>query len=155
MAEKFVVYVSAPPEGEAEAAGNKLAELLKLEPSKVRSLVRRLPDVVTRPVSQREALAAGRRFQQAGLNAEVRDAQTHAVVTRLDAQPAANEGASGGVAWADEPETATDWARPSQPTETPTETPEERAYGRSSRIIEPKRPETEPEPTFEPTPAAA
>lgn len=155
MADKFVVYVSAPPEGEAEAAGNKLAELLKLEPSKVRSLVRRLPDVVTRPVSQREALAAGRRFQQAGLNAEVRDAQTHAVVTRLDAQPAANEGASGGVAWADEPETATDWARPSQPTETPTETPEERAYGRSSRIIEPKRPETEPEPTFEPTPAAA
>ena len=37
MAEKFVVYVFAPPEGEAEAAGNKLAELLKLEPSKVRA----------------------------------------------------------------------------------------------------------------------
>lgn len=117
MAEKFVVYVFAPPEGEAEAAGSKLAELLKLEPSKVRGLLRRLPDVVTRPVSEREAMVAGRRFQQAGFAAEVRDADTHALITRLDAEPAEP---ADSLAWADETEA-------------------ERAYGRSSRIIEPKR----------------
>ena len=71
MAEKFVVYVSAPPEG-VEAAGNRLAELLKLDPAKVQGLVRRLPAVVTRPVSEREARVAAERFQQAGFGAEIR-----------------------------------------------------------------------------------
>src|SRR5690606_17647693 len=125
---KFVVYVFAPPEGEAEAAGNKLAELLKLEPSKMKGLLRRLPDVVTRPVSEREAMVAGRRFQQAGFEAEVRDADTQAVVTHL---PPEDPEQSASVTWADEPAEHTPYTEQ-------TETEEERAFGRSSRIIEPK-----------------
>lgn len=160
MAEKFVVYVFAPPEGEAEAAGNKLAELLKLEPSKVRGLISRLPNVVTRPVSEREAMVAGRRFQQAGFEAEVRDAETHALITRLGSEESEPE---GGVAWADEPASGSGWqADPSTGTppgpgfgadpvtpedqygfESRTETEEERAYGRSSRIIEPRTEEAD------------
>lgn len=143
MADKFVVYVFAPPEGEAEAATNKLAELLKLEPSKVRSLVRRLPDVVTRPVSEREATVAGRRFQAAGFEAEIRDAETHALVTRLELErptetPPTPEAAApaSGVAWADE---AGDEPAAPPPYSDREESPEERLYGRSSRIIEPPR----------------
>lgn len=64
MADKFVVYVSAPPPGEAEAAAQKLAELLKLDPRKVEALMRRLPDVVTRPVSEREADVAANNATQ-------------------------------------------------------------------------------------------
>src|SRR5690554_944040 len=141
MAEKFVVYVFAPPEGEAEAATNKLAELLKLEPAKVRSLVRRLPDVVTRPVSEREATVAGRRFQAAGFETEIRDAETHALVTRLPVErPAGAADAAapaGGLAWADEP--GDEPAAPPPPADDREETAEERLYGRSSRIIEPPR----------------
>lgn len=143
MADKFVVYVFAPPEGEAEAATNKLAELLKLEPSKVRSLVRRLPDVVTRPVSEREATVAGRRFQAAGFEAEIRDAETHALVTRLElerpteAPPTPDAAApASGVAWADE---VGDEPAAPPPYSDREESPEERLYGRSSRIIEPPR----------------
>ncbi|MFA5594021.1 MAG: HAMP domain-containing protein [Trueperaceae bacterium] len=177
MAEKFVVYVFAPPEGEAEAAGNKLAELLKLEPSKVRGLIKRLPDVVTRSVSEREAMAAGRRFQQAGFEAEVRNADTHAVHTRLGQGTSELSGEpASGLAWADESGDGADWqpehgaakdaagygfaddavtpedeygfeSRAGSGTDTQTETEEERAYGRSSRIIEPK-PKDEPEAAF-------
>ncbi len=139
MADKFVVYVFAPPEGEAEAAAVKLAELLKLEPSKVSGLIKRLPDVVTRPVSEREALAAGRRFQQAGFYGEVRDAVTHEVHTRLEGAFGAS-GATAAVAWADESESSGPAAHQPYPQ---TETPEERAFGRSTRVIEPKRDATE------------
>lgn len=155
MAEKFVVYVFAPQEGEAEAAGNRLAELLKLEPGKVRGLLRRLPDVVTRPVSEREATVAGRRFQQAGFEAEIRMADTQEVITRLSPDEPEPADTPPSVEWTHEP--AQDW-RPSTdatlhtdpephtvtPYEAPTATPEEHVYGRSSRVIEPGQHAAEP-----------
>ncbi|MFA7461263.1 MAG: hypothetical protein WCY60_09715, partial [Trueperaceae bacterium] len=186
MAEKFVVYVFAPHEGEAEAAGNKLAELLKLDPSKVRGLVRRLPDVVTRPVSEREAMVAGRRFQQAGFDAEVRNADTNELFTRLAAGNEPAPAAETGVSWADE---STDDAwdvddesdaqgagfQAEPPATSPdydygftarSETDEDRAFGRASRVIEPKaaepafqvqddEPTTTWQPPADPTPEPA
>lgn len=111
MAEKFVVYVSAPPEG-VEAAGNRLAELLKLDPAKVQGLVRRLPAVVTRPVSEREARVAAERFQQAGFGAEIRT--------------------ESGVPVGADP------ARVAEPDEEPeAPSPTDTAFGRASRVIPP------------------
>lgn len=135
MADKFVVYVFAPPAGEAEAAAVKLAELLKLEPSKVSGLIRRLPDVVTRPVSEREALAAGRRFQQAGFYGEVRNAETHEVIERLEVAGRPSPTDTAELAWADD-------GAPDYPQ---TETPEQRAFGRSTRVTEPRQPAHEAE----------
>lgn len=95
MAEKYVVYVSAPPAGEVEAAGRRLAALLKLDPNKVEGLLRRLPGLVTRPVSEREATVAAQRFQQAGFTAEVRPASRAAATLEEPAvEPASQSPAS-------------------------------------------------------------
>lgn len=55
MAEKYVVDVAAPAESEAPAVAEQLAGLLKIDVNKVRSLIRRLPDVVTKPITEQEA----------------------------------------------------------------------------------------------------
>lgn len=69
MTEKYVVEVAAPGEGEAEAAAQQLAGILNLDLHRVTSLINRLPDVVTKPISHREATVVVERFSQAGLNA--------------------------------------------------------------------------------------
>lgn len=75
MTEKYVVEVAAPLPGESDAAAAQLARILKLDLARVASLINRLPDVVTRPVSHREATVVVERFTQAGLKAHLRPAQ--------------------------------------------------------------------------------
>jgi HAMP domain-containing protein len=76
MTEKYVVEVAAPLEGESDAVANQLARILKLDLARVASLISRLPDVVTRPVSHREATVVVERFTQAGLQAHIRPAES-------------------------------------------------------------------------------
>lgn len=72
MAKEFVVEVIAPPAGDDGAVAERLGRSFNLPSTKVAALLRRLPDVVTKPITEREANAVARRFQQAGLEAVVR-----------------------------------------------------------------------------------
>lgn len=72
MAKEFVVEVIAPPAGDEGAVAERLGRSFNLPSTKVAALLRRLPDVVTKPITEREANAVARRFQQAGLEAVVR-----------------------------------------------------------------------------------
>jgi hypothetical protein len=76
MTEKYVVEVAAPREGESDAAAAQLARVLKLDVARVATLIDRLPDVVTKPISRREAAVVVERFTQAGLQAQLRQAGT-------------------------------------------------------------------------------
>jgi HAMP domain-containing protein len=78
MTEKYVVEVAAPREGESDAAAKQLARILKLDVARVASLINRLPDVVTKPISKREAAVVVERFVQAGLWAQARPASAEA-----------------------------------------------------------------------------
>ncbi len=72
MVEDYVVDVSAPSPGETAAVTQKLARILRLDQDRVATLVRRLPDVVTRPISFDEATVVVERFSKAGLRARIR-----------------------------------------------------------------------------------
>ena len=72
MVEEYVVDVSAPIAGETEAVTARLARTLKLDEERVATLIRRLPDVVTRPISFDEATVVVERFSKAGLRARIR-----------------------------------------------------------------------------------
>jgi HAMP domain-containing protein len=75
--DRYVVEIRSRPHDEEEAA-RKLAAAFKVDAGKVQGLLRRLPDVVTKAVSQAEAEAVARRFREAGLEAVVRPADTPA-----------------------------------------------------------------------------
>src|SRR5690554_5466022 len=72
MSEEYVVDVSAPAPGETQVVTERLAQVLKLDEARVGTLVRRLPDVVTRPISFDEATVVVERFSKAGLRARIR-----------------------------------------------------------------------------------
>lgn len=72
MTQEYVVDVSAPAPGESGAVTERLAQILKVDEARVATLVRRLPDVVTRPVTFDEATVVVERFSRAGLRARIR-----------------------------------------------------------------------------------
>src|SRR5690625_7512231 len=72
MSEDYVVDVSAPAPGETGVVTERLAQVLKVDEARIRTLIRRLPDVVTRPISFDEASVVVERFNSAGLRARVR-----------------------------------------------------------------------------------
>lgn len=84
MVEDYVVDVSAPSAGETAAVTGKLAQILKLDENRVATLVRRLPDVVTRPISFDEATVVVERFSKAGLRARIRKVSRDSSPTLFD-----------------------------------------------------------------------
>lgn len=72
MTQEYVVDVSAPAPGESGAVTERLARILRVDEARVATLVRRLPDVVTRPISFDEATVVVERFSRAGLRARIR-----------------------------------------------------------------------------------
>lgn len=84
MTQEYVVDVSAPAPGETEAVAGRLAQILKLDEAKVATLVRRLPDVVTRPITFDEATAVVERFSRAGLRARIRRVSRDTAPTLFD-----------------------------------------------------------------------
>jgi HAMP domain-containing protein len=78
--DRYVVEIRSRPHDEEEAA-RTLAAAFKVDTGKVRKLLKRLPDVVTKAVSQSEAEAVARRFREAGLEAVVRPADAPAPPT--------------------------------------------------------------------------
>ena len=53
-----------------------IIDVFKLKPEKAQSLLRRLPGVATKPLSQRDALIIAERFEMIGLSATTRNAET-------------------------------------------------------------------------------
>lgn len=84
MTQEYVVDVSAPAPGESEAVAGRLAQILKLDEARVVTLVRRLPDVVTRPITFDEATAVVERFSRAGLRARIRRVTRDTAPTLFD-----------------------------------------------------------------------
>ncbi len=72
MAREYVVYVAAPLASETADVAERLGTVLGLDERKVQSLLRRLPDVITKPITRSEAEAVVERFGRAGLVARVR-----------------------------------------------------------------------------------
>lgn len=103
MTQDYVVDVSAPAPGEADAVAGRLAQILKLDESRVTTLVRRLPDVVTRPVSFDEATAVVERFSRAGLRARIRKVTRESAPTLFDTPAAKPIVTSGRQPVFDEP----------------------------------------------------
>lgn len=94
MAKSYVVEVNKPSAEDPRAAAKQLAEAFKVELAKVERLIKRLPDVVTKPVSETEAVAVARRFREAGFAAEVREA---ALVTSPITAPPPQERGEGAM----------------------------------------------------------
>lgn len=85
VTEKYVVDVAAPAAGEVAVVVTHLSQILGVDSRKVASLVNRLPDVVTRPISLEEATAVVDRFSRAGLRARVRRVDRESSPTLFDA----------------------------------------------------------------------
>src|SRR5690625_7642281 len=88
MSEDYVVDVSAPAPGETGVVTERLAQVLKVDEARIRTLIRRLPDVVTRPISFDEASVVVERFNSAGLRARVRKVSRDSAPTLFE-EPAA------------------------------------------------------------------
>lgn len=84
MSEEYVVDVSAPAPGETQVITGRLAQALKIDEARVGTLMRRLPDVVTRPISFDEATVVVERFNKAGLRARIRKVSRDTTPTLFD-----------------------------------------------------------------------
>lgn len=71
MAEMYVVYVAAPQKEPTPEERRHLAEVLRLDSSKLDALLRRLPANVTKPVPETTAITVARTFREAGLDASI------------------------------------------------------------------------------------
>ncbi len=63
----FVVEVTSAPREPRELVAGRVAEQLKLSPAKAKSLMERMPGVITRPLPEERALRVVLRLQAAGL----------------------------------------------------------------------------------------
>lgn len=79
MDSKYVVEVSSPAETAGPETREQLGLALKLSEARVEALIRRLPDVVTRPLPRNAAEAVAGRFRSAGLEARIVSAGTDPV----------------------------------------------------------------------------
>src|SRR5690625_5860290 len=76
MDSRYVVEVSSPAGAADPETREQLGEALRLTATRVDALIRRLPDVVTRPLPRPAAEAVAGRFRSAGLDARVVPAGT-------------------------------------------------------------------------------
>lgn len=80
MDSQYVVEVDKPPpEAQAQVA-KQVAHAFKVDLKKAEGLLKRVPGVVTKPVSEQEAKAVAKTFERAGLAATVRAYQKGAAV---------------------------------------------------------------------------
>lgn len=92
MAEMYVVYVAAPRKEPTPEERRHLAEVLKLDSSKLEALLRRLPAKVTKPVPESTAITVARTFREAGLEASI---QPPGPVAPSATDKASREGSGG------------------------------------------------------------
>jgi HAMP domain-containing protein len=72
MSQTFVVEVTEKPESTPEASVENLAKAFNISSRKIELMLKRLPGVATKPISQQEAAVVVTYFEQAGLKAIVK-----------------------------------------------------------------------------------
>ena len=72
MSQAFVVEVTEKPAVTPPESLESLAKAFRIEPRKVELMLRRLPGVATKPISQQEATVVVTYFEQAGLKANLK-----------------------------------------------------------------------------------
>ncbi len=76
MNTKYVVEVLEPPQGDQQLIARQLGQSFGVDIKKARGLLRRVPGVVTKPVSEKEAQAVTKLFERAGLISVVRPVES-------------------------------------------------------------------------------
>ena len=115
MEDRYVVEVRSTANIDKQKTAARLAAEFKVDTGKVEGLLERLPDVVTKPVSENEANAVAKRFRKAGLEAVVRPAGGKAPPPVPATEPSASERSEDATAMPETEGPADDGAAAADP----------------------------------------